>query len=552
MVGCVRLELVGGKFFLVQVHKGKDFLCTGVGHIAEIEFLLIFPILLAFEAEGQFVRHDNPNIVSLQPFGLVNGGKSNHISGNVVSEKVVQLRKDFRHIGASSGNDFDARNFVHKGNHKRGGIGIHTFAFGTATGKFHFVVKFLIEFANGACFGLIDKGFQSLANITAFDIGRNAIGNEFEAEAHKGGRLPAKYHITGLQAVETGGMLDFALASTLKGIEIGDILLCKVNLSLTATIADGKGEFVIIGLTGKVGKRIAVRSGKAVDCLHRVAYGHETAIGGKGGKEQFLLCLVQVLCFIHEDKVVLRNVTLCRENAGGNHIHEINRSIKAVGRRKASGNHGNFVTREVKAEMVCNFLNPTDFTGLDKIYTALVKQVLAVADKAVFLQFTLRSIGKSGVGKDGKVGLDIIKPFLVIGHDTAFHGLHQSTKAVGVQGLAIHGHRQTATEFVHNAFVESKEQDGHTGISHEIGTFHDGCGLATSGNGIDGARAVFRVLNPFKDCGLKFRPNSLDSVAHSACVLFSGQGCKIRAGKVGELKTFFPDKLSGGELPGCQ
>ncbi len=36
LVGCVRLELVGGKFFLVQVHKGKDFLRTGVGHIAEI------------------------------------------------------------------------------------------------------------------------------------------------------------------------------------------------------------------------------------------------------------------------------------------------------------------------------------------------------------------------------------------------------------------------------------------------------------------------------------------------------------------------------------
>ena len=534
MVGCVRLELVGGKFFLVQVHKGKDFLRTGVGHIAEIEFLLIFPRLLAFEPEWEFVRNDNPNIVGLQPFGLVDGGKGNHISGNVVSEKVVQLRKDFRHIGASSGYDFNARNFVHKGNNERGGIGLHTFAFGTATGKFHFVVKFLIEFANGACFGLIDKGFQSLANITAFDIGRNAIGYEFEAEADKGSRLPAEYHITGLQAIETGGVLDFAIASTLKGIEIGDILLCKVNLCLTATIADGKGEFVVIGLTGKVGERVAVCSGKAVDGLHRVAYGHETAIGSKGGKEQFLLCLIQVLCFIHEDKVILRNVTLCRENAGGNHIHKVNRGIKAVGRGKASRNHGNFVTREVKAEMVCNFLNPTDFTGLDKIDTALVKQVLAVADKAVFHQFALRSVRKGSVRKDGKVGLDIIKPFLVIGHDTAFHGFHQSTKAVGVQGLAIHGHRQTATEFVHNAFVKSKEQDGHTGVAHDIGTFHDGGSLATSGNGIDSARAVFGVLNPFKDGGLKFRPNSLDSVAHSACVLFSGQGCKIHAGKVGE------------------
>ena len=32
----VRLELVTCKFIFIQVHKGKDFLCTGVGHIAKV------------------------------------------------------------------------------------------------------------------------------------------------------------------------------------------------------------------------------------------------------------------------------------------------------------------------------------------------------------------------------------------------------------------------------------------------------------------------------------------------------------------------------------
>ena len=89
-VGCVRLELITCKFIFVQIHEGKDFLCPCVCHIAKIEFLLIFPILLAFETKGEFVGDNNPNIVSLQTLCLMDGRESNHITADVVSEKGVK------------------------------------------------------------------------------------------------------------------------------------------------------------------------------------------------------------------------------------------------------------------------------------------------------------------------------------------------------------------------------------------------------------------------------------------------------------------------------
>ena len=270
-----------------------------------------------------------------------------------------------------------------QGNHERGGAGVKTFAFSTATGKVDFVVKFFQQGADSMGLGLVHKVFEALANITAFDIGRNAVSNQFEAEAHKGGRLTAKHHIASRESVKAIDSLDFTLASTLKGIDIRHILLGKGDLGLTAPIAHGQGEFVIVGDTGKVGERLAVRTSKAVNRLHRVTNGHETPVRGKGGKQEFLLGLIEVLGLVHEDKVITGDIPLCGENAGGNHIHKVNRGVQPIGGRKAGADNLHFVTREVKAKVVGDFLNPTDFARLHKIDTALVKQVLAVADKAV-------------------------------------------------------------------------------------------------------------------------------------------------------------------------
>ena len=313
----------------------------------------------------------------------MDGGKGNHITADIVGKEVVQLGKDFGHIGASASDDFNASDLILQGHHERGGAGVKSFALGTATGKVDFVVKFFQQGADSTGLGFVHKVFEALANITAFDIGRNAVGNQFEAEAHKGGRLTAKHHIASRKAVKTSGALDFALASTLKGIDIRNILLGKGDLGLTATIAHGQGEFVIVGDTGKVGERLAVRTSKAVNRLHRVTNGHETAIGSKGGKQEFLLGLVQVLGLVHEYEVITGDIPLCAKNAGGNHIHEINRGVQPIGRRKAGADNLHFVTREVKTKVAGDFLNPTDFARLDKVYTALVQQVLAVADKAV-------------------------------------------------------------------------------------------------------------------------------------------------------------------------
>ena len=85
------LELIGCKFILVQVHKGKNFLCACIGHIAKVEFLLVFPFLLALKAEREFVGNNNPNIVGFKALCFVDGGKGHYIASNVVGKEFIQL-----------------------------------------------------------------------------------------------------------------------------------------------------------------------------------------------------------------------------------------------------------------------------------------------------------------------------------------------------------------------------------------------------------------------------------------------------------------------------
>ena len=152
--------------------------------------------------------------------------------------------------------------------------------------------------------------------------------------------------------------------------------------------------------------------------------------------------------------------------------------------------------------MIGDVLNPASFARFDKINPALIKQVLAVGDKAIPQDFAFGVIGEGHAGKHGKVVLDVVTPFPFIGVDTALHGLHQGTESMRVQGLAVNRIGKAVSEFANNALVESEEKDRKAGVANYVGTFNDGGGFATTCYCIDRAGAIDRVFHPIKDCGL--------------------------------------------------